>query len=481
MHMKMITTQGHLGQALRAGCAAALLLSAASCKRETAPAAAPGVQTYRIAFASFGPDPAADNAIEGYLAGLRDEGIQEGKNLEVIRKHGSGEIGQLPLLMQSLEAQSLDLIVPMSTPGLSAAFGAVKTTPMVFVYTYDPLGAGAGKSFADHLPRVTGVASFPPVEGTMELILQLFPQARTVGTIYNASEANSVKAVGVAREVLKAKGLTLTEISIGGTGEVLQGTQALLARGPDVVWVTGDNTILQALEGGDPAGDRGQAAADLERSGVRRPRRPGRRGYRLACQRPGGREDGGTRPARREPCRYPDRQPGQTPPRAESRGGAEAGRGFPGRVAAGSRGSHAVSAARRGVGWRPAAGGPLRLRGGSDDRPSSTRQVSVGMHIGAVRSDGASVVRVSGRLDAAHAQAFAEALLPVLADLSAAPVLDLSGVEYISSGGLRVLLQAAKQAQARGAQLTLTQVPAAVYSVLALSGFCTFMAIRAQD
>jgi anti-anti-sigma factor len=103
------------------------------------------------------------------------------------------------------------------------------------------------------------------------------------------------------------------------------------------------------------------------------------------------------------------------------------------------------------------------------------------MHIEAVRSDGASVVRVSGRLDAAHAQAFAEALLPVLADLSAAPVLELSGVEYISSGGLRVLLQAAKQAQARGAQLTLTQVPAAVYSVLALSGFCTFMAIRAQD
>ena len=249
MHMKMVRTERCLRQALLAGFASALLFGGAGCKRETAPPAAPGARVYRIAFASFGPDPAADSAIGGYLAGLREEGIQEGKNLEVIRKHGSGEIGQLPLLMQSLEAQSLDLIVPMSTPGLAAAFGAVKTTPMVFIYTYDPLGAGAGKSFEDHLPRVTGVASFPPIEGTMELILQLFPKTRTVGTIYNASEANSLKAVGAAREILKAKGVALVEISIGGTGEVLQGTQALLARGPEVVWVTGDNTLLQAREG----------------------------------------------------------------------------------------------------------------------------------------------------------------------------------------------------------------------------------------
>ena len=151
--------------------------------------------------------------------------------------------------MQSLETQGLDLIVPMSTPGLAAAFGAVKKTPMVFVYTYDPLGAGAGKSFEDHLPNITGIASFPPVEETMGIILQLFPNARKVGTIYNASESNSVKAVGVARATLKTKGLDLEEVTVGSTADVMNGTQALLAKGADVVWVTGDNTILQALEG----------------------------------------------------------------------------------------------------------------------------------------------------------------------------------------------------------------------------------------
>jgi putative ABC transport system substrate-binding protein len=203
----------------------------------------------RIAFASFGPDEAADNAIKGYLDGLREAGFEEGRNLEVTRSHASGDLAQLPQLMQLLDSRGYDLLVPMTTPGLAAAFGAVRSTRMVFVYTYDPLGAGAGTSFEAHRPDATGVASFPPIEETMAVILQLLPGTRTVGTIYNASEANSVKAVAAARRALSDKGVQLEEVTVGGTGEVALGAQALLARHPDVVWVTGDNTVLQALEG----------------------------------------------------------------------------------------------------------------------------------------------------------------------------------------------------------------------------------------
>lgn len=232
-------------------CTAAGALAIAGCGRGPAPAAesAGGERVYEVAFASFGPDAAADNAIQGYIDGLKAEGFEEGKNLKITRVHAFGEIGQLPLIMQSLEARGVDLIVPMTTPGLTAAFGAVKRTPMVFVYTYDPIAAGAGRSFEDHIPLATGVASFPPVAETMDVILKFVPQAKRIGTIYNASEANSVRAVGVAREALKARGIALEEVTINGTSEVMQGAQALLGRSVDAVWVTGDNTVLQALEG----------------------------------------------------------------------------------------------------------------------------------------------------------------------------------------------------------------------------------------
>jgi ABC-type uncharacterized transport system substrate-binding protein len=206
-------------------------------------------RTYTIAFAYFGPDPGADNVMAGFLSALQTEGFVEGKNLEVKKQHAFGELANLTPIMQSLESQRLDLIVPMTTPGVAAAATAVRRSRAVFCFSYDPLGAGAGKSLTEHLPNMTGVASFPPVADTMKTIQHIFPKTKTIGTLYNASEANSVRAVREARGVLANTGVTLQEVTVSATNEVLQGAQALMARGIDVFWVTGDNTVTQALEG----------------------------------------------------------------------------------------------------------------------------------------------------------------------------------------------------------------------------------------
>ncbi len=232
------------------GTALSLVLGGFGCGRKAEKQeVAPGQRVYRIAFASFGPDIAADKAIDGYLEGLSSEGIKEGKNLEVIRKHAAGDISMLPQMMQSLDADGLDLIVPMTTPGVAAACGKLKETPAVFVYTYDPISAGAGKDFEHHLPKMTGVASFPSIEKTMKVLRELVPGVKSVGTVYNASEANSIRAVGEARKLLEPAGIKLEEVTISSTADITLATQSLLARNPQAIWLTGDNTVLQALDG----------------------------------------------------------------------------------------------------------------------------------------------------------------------------------------------------------------------------------------
>jgi ABC-type uncharacterized transport system substrate-binding protein len=48
---------------------------------------------------------------------------------------------------------------------------------------------------------------------------------------------------------MKTLGFELVENTVVGTGEVFQAASALCMRNVDVMWVTGDNTALQALHG----------------------------------------------------------------------------------------------------------------------------------------------------------------------------------------------------------------------------------------
>jgi putative ABC transport system substrate-binding protein len=111
------------------------------------------------------------------------------------------------------------------------------------------VAAGAGKTPADHLPNITGTGSFPPVEETIDAIQKLVPQVRSVGTLYNSSEANSSKVVKVGRELFQKRGIRLEEVTATNTGEVFQAAQVLAGRKIQALWVTGDNTAIQAFEG----------------------------------------------------------------------------------------------------------------------------------------------------------------------------------------------------------------------------------------
>ena len=137
----------------------------------------------------------------------------------------------------------------MSTPVLTAAINAVKKKPVVFTYVYDPIAAGAGKTPTDHLPNITGTGSFPPVDDTLVVIRELLPKVQAVGTLYNSSEANSRRVIEVGRELFQKRGIKLEEVTVTNTSEVFQAAQVLTTRKIQAIWITGDNTALQAFEG----------------------------------------------------------------------------------------------------------------------------------------------------------------------------------------------------------------------------------------
>jgi anti-anti-sigma factor len=78
----------------------------------------------------------------------------------------------------------------------------------------------------------------------------------------------------------------------------------------------------------------------------------------------------------------------------------------------------------------------------------------------------------SGRIDHQSAAAFEAALMPLLERAgSGALVLDFSGVEYISSVGLRVLMIAAEKMRAQQAKLVVASLQSVVAEIFAISRF----------
>ncbi len=203
---------------------------------------------YKVGVAYFAPEPGIDSVMAGLRKGLKTLGLEEGRNLTFRSLHAQAEIAQIPTIGQVLDNSDVDAILTLTTPVLQGVGMTAKHKPVVFTYVSDPLAAGAGTSFTDHLPNLTGIGSFPPIEDQLAAARSVLPNLHTVGTLYNPSEANSVKVAEVLRELSRQAGLVLEEAPVNTTAEVVQAAQALVARRVEAILSVGDNTMYQALD-----------------------------------------------------------------------------------------------------------------------------------------------------------------------------------------------------------------------------------------
>jgi anti-sigma B factor antagonist len=101
----------------------------------------------------------------------------------------------------------------------------------------------------------------------------------------------------------------------------------------------------------------------------------------------------------------------------------------------------------------------------------------INMEITTTTHDTATVLAVTGRVDAMTAGALETALNDLIADGSRKIILDFTGLVYISSGGLRILLATAKTLHNDSDRFALCGLSHEVQKVMRLAGFTTIFAI----
>ena len=212
---------------------------------------------YKVGVVQLVQHGALDQANQGMIAGLADNGFVEGENLIVTQENAQNDQSNLQSIAQSFVADEVDIILAIATP--AAQVMAANTEEIPIVGTAITSFEGAGLVESDEAPgyNVTGTNDMNPVEEQVNLLLQLVPDAKVIGTIYTAAEVNSQIQVDLLDKVAAAKGLTVEKRTIQNVNDIQQAAQSLVGV-VDALWLPTDNNVASAMPNvvgiTDPAG-----------------------------------------------------------------------------------------------------------------------------------------------------------------------------------------------------------------------------------
>ena len=206
--------------------------------------------TYKIGLSQLLTHPALDATREGIIDGLAEKGYVEGDNLEIDYQNSELDMSLVATIAQKFVSDKVDAIVCIATPNAQAAINAAKGTdiPVIFSAITDPAGSGMVVDWDNHPnENVTGVSDMIVVQDDVNLITQIVPNVKKIGTLYNAGEANSVFLTSKLNEACDALDIEVVEQTVSTSADVLAAAQALVGQ-VDAIWVGTDNTVVSGLE-----------------------------------------------------------------------------------------------------------------------------------------------------------------------------------------------------------------------------------------
>src|SRR4051812_12642672 len=100
-----------------------------------------------------------DSGLYGpFLAGMKELGYVEGRNVAIQVRFANGNLDRLPALAKELVDMKPALVLAQSTPGVRAVIATKTTLPVVMVAVGDPVGSGFVRSLGHPGGNVTGMS-----------------------------------------------------------------------------------------------------------------------------------------------------------------------------------------------------------------------------------------------------------------------------------------------------------------------------------
>jgi putative ABC transport system substrate-binding protein len=149
---------------------------------------------------------------EALIAGLRELGYEEGKNITIEYRWADGKYERLPGLAAEMVRMKVDIIVAASSPAIRAAQQATSTIPIVMVRTGNPVGQGFVASLSRPGRNITGLSNvnIDASSKYLELLRVAVPGLSRVAVLVNPGSPNYPNNLKPIQAAEKANSVTIT-------------------------------------------------------------------------------------------------------------------------------------------------------------------------------------------------------------------------------------------------------------------------------
>ena len=220
--------------------------------------------TKRIAIVQNASQPIIEDGFAGITDSLKTRGYTDGTNISIKRFNAELDLGTANSIAREVTSGSYDMIISMTTVSLQTIANANKTGKKVdhiYGFVSNPPGAGVGidaKDLSIHPPYMAGYGTMQPIKETFELIKKMNPGLTKLGLVWNSAETNSLSQTTFARKIAPSMGITLMEANAENSTAVSDAAASLVSRGVEAIWVSGDVTVLVAVDAVIDAARRGR-------------------------------------------------------------------------------------------------------------------------------------------------------------------------------------------------------------------------------
>lgn len=202
-------------------------------------------KTFKVGIVQQLEHPALDAASEGFEAALKDK---LGDAVTFDLQNGQGEQTNCATIANGFVADGVDLILANATTALQCAAAATDTIPVLGTSITDYATALDIKDWAGTTGKnISGTSDLAPIDQQEAMLVELFPDTKTVGILYCSAEPNSAYQAKKFEEALDKDGIAYKEFTAADSNEIQSVVTSAVSE-CEVLYIPTDNTMAGNTE-----------------------------------------------------------------------------------------------------------------------------------------------------------------------------------------------------------------------------------------